>query len=159
MPGKKPTKKELARMKAMNELGESPTSIANRMGRSHNTVIKYLESDVYNDPTIGEMVEKIKEKELNDLYLLGAKGRSRLHELLDKGDSPMIPTIALVDRVFQQRRLLEGNSTQNIHTLSKIVESAQESGDDALRSLTINVNGGQAAIAVSTPQPKIKKEK
>jgi hypothetical protein len=158
MPGKKPTKKELARMKAMNELGGSPTSIADRLGRSHNTVIKYLESDVYNDPAIAEMVEKIKEKELQDLYLLGAKGRQRLHELLDKGDSAMIPTIALVDRVFQQRRLLEGNSTQNIHTLSKIVESAQESGDHALRSLTINVNGGQSGIAISAPQPKTKKE-
>jgi hypothetical protein len=42
------------------------------------------------------MVESIKEKELSDLYLLGAKGRSRLHEQLDKGDSTMIPTIALV---------------------------------------------------------------
>ena len=105
------------------------------------------------------MVENIKEKELSDLYLLGAKGRSRLHELLDKGDSTMIPTIALVDRVFQQRRLLEGNSMQNIHTLSKMVESAQESGDAALRSLTINVHGGQVAIAISTPQPeKTKKE-
>jgi hypothetical protein len=51
-----------------------------------------------------------------------------------------------------------GNSTQNIHTLSKIVESVQESGDDALRSLTINVNGGQAAIAISAPQPKTKEE-
>ena len=146
-------------MKAMNELGESPTSIADRMGRSHNTVIKYLQSDAYKDPAIAEMVENIKEKELSDLYLLGAKGRSRLHELLDKGDSTMIPTIALVDRVFQQRRLLEGNSTQNIHTLSKMVESAQESGDAALRSLTIHVNGSQAAIAIATPQPeKTKKE-
>jgi hypothetical protein len=89
---------------------------------------------------------------------MGAKGRSRLHELLDKGDSAMIPTIALVDRVFQQRRLLEGNSTQNIHTLSKIVESAQESGDHALRSLTINVNGGQSAIVISAPQTKTKKK-
>jgi hypothetical protein len=43
----------------------------------------------------------------------------------------MIPTIALVDLTFQQRRLLEGNSTQNIHTLSKVIESAQESGDNA----------------------------
>jgi hypothetical protein len=68
MPGKRPTKKELARMKAMNELGESPTSIADRMGRSHNTVLKYLESDVYNDPTIAELVEKIKEKELRSLF-------------------------------------------------------------------------------------------
>jgi hypothetical protein len=155
MPGKRPTKKELARMKAMNELGESPTSIAERMGRSHNTVLKYLESDVYNDPTIAEMVEKIKEKELSDLYLLGAKGRHRLHQLLDQGKSTMIPTIALVDRTFQQRRLLEGNSTANIHTLSKVIESAQESGDNALRQVTININHpSQTAIAISAQQPE-----
>jgi hypothetical protein len=154
MPGKKPTKKELARMKAMNEMGESPTSIADRMGRSHNTVIKYLESDVYNDPAIAEMVEKIKEKELSDLYLLGAKGRHRLHQLLDQGKSTMIPTIALVDRTFQQRRLLEGNSTQNIHMLSKIIESAQESGDKALRQVTIINHPGQTAIAISAQQPE-----
>jgi histidinol dehydrogenase len=67
----------------------------------------------------------------------------------------MIPTIALVDRVFQQRRLLEGNSTQNIHTLSKIIESAQESGDNALRQITININHpGQTAIAISAQQPE-----
>jgi hypothetical protein len=156
MPGKRPTKKELARMKAMNEMGESPTSIADRMGRSHNTVIKYLESDVYNDPAIAEMVEKIKEKELSDLYLLGAKGRHRLHQLLDQGKSTMIPTIALVDRTFQQRRLLEGNSTQNIHTLSKVIESAQDSGDNALRAMNITINppNGVTAIAISAQQPE-----
>ena len=124
-------------MKAMNELGESPTSIAARMDRSHNTVIKYLESDVYNDPAICEMVEKIKEKELSDLYLLGAKGRHRLHELIDKGDSQMIPTIALVDRVFQQRRLLEGQSTANIAKLTALIVNAEETGDQGLRAVTI----------------------
>ena len=137
VPGKKPSKKELARMKAMNELGESPTSIAARMDRSHNTVAKYLKSDVYNDPALSEMVEKIKEKELSDLYLLGAKGRHRLHELIDKGDSQMIPTIALVDRVFQQRRLLEGRSTANIATLTALIVNAEESGDQGLRAATI----------------------
>ena len=137
MPGKKPSKKELVRMKAMNELGESPTSIAARMDRSHNTVLKYLSSDVYNDPALSEMVEKIKEKELSDLYLLGAKGRHRLHELVDKGDSQMIPTIALVDRVFQQRRLLEGQSTANIATLTALIVNAEESGDQGLRAATI----------------------
>jgi len=143
VPGKKPSKKELARMKAMNELGESPTSIAARMDRSHNTVIKYLESDVYNDPAICEMVEKIKEKELSDLYLLGAKGRHRLHELIDKGDSQMIPTIALVDRVFQQRRLLEGQSTANIATLTALIVNAEESGDQGLRAATITKGGSE----------------
>jgi len=45
----------------------------------------------------------------------------------------MIKTIALVDRMFQQRRLLEGQSTQNIATLSKLIEAAQDSGDEAMR--------------------------
>ncbi|MBI4527675.1 MAG: hypothetical protein HY695_28085 [Deltaproteobacteria bacterium] len=124
MPGRKPNKRELARMKAMSDLGQSPTAIAKRMGKSHNTVLKYLDSDVYNDPTISKMVERIREKEIEDLYLLGAKGRKRLHELVDKGDSKMIETIALVDRTFQQRRLLEGLSTQNINSLTAIVEAA-----------------------------------
>jgi hypothetical protein len=157
MSRKKPSKKELARMKAMSELGESPNAIAKRMRKSHNTVQKYLASDVYNDPEIAGMVETIKEKELADLYLLGAKGRHRLHELVDEGKTKMIETIALVDRVFQQRRLLEGNSTQNIHTLSKVIEAAQESGDNALRSMSITINqpNGATAVAIS---PQISKK-
>ena len=47
VPGKKPSKKELARMKAMNELGESPTSIAARMDRSHNTVVEVFEAATF----------------------------------------------------------------------------------------------------------------
>jgi hypothetical protein len=132
MPGKKPTKKELAEIKVMAELGESPTSIANRIGRSHNTVLRYLRSEVYNDPAISQLVDRIRNAELADLYLLGAKGRHRLHELVDAGETKMIETIALVDRTFQQRRLLEGNSTQNIAILAKIIEAAQEKGDEAL---------------------------
>ena len=123
MPGRKPTKKELAKMKVMNESGLSPTNIASRMGKGHATVIKYLQSDCYTDPSIKELVNKIRENETNDLYVLGAKGRSRLHELLDEGRSQMIPTIALVDRTFQQRRLLEGKSTDNVsHKLTHILE-------------------------------------
>ena len=110
----------------MNDLGQCPTAIAKELGRSHNTVIKFLESDVYNDPAISGIVEKIKENEINDLYLLGAKGRKRLHELVDKGDSKMIETIALVDRVFQQRRLLEGKSTENIHSITRLIQQVHE---------------------------------
>ena len=49
----------------------------------------------------------------------------------------MIPTIALVDRVFQQRRLLEGQSTANIATLTALIVNAEESGDQGLRAATI----------------------
>src|SRR5215475_7315108 len=126
MPGRRPNKKELAKMKVMSDLGLSATAIAEKLGRSHNTVIKYLDSDVYNDPTISVIVEKIKENEINDLYLLGAKGRKRLHELVDKGDSKMIKTIALVDRVFQQRRLLAGESTANISGITRLINESHE---------------------------------
>ena len=125
MPGKKPTKRQLAEMKVMHELGMSPTNIANQMGKGHGTVIKYLQSDCYTDPGITKLVNKIRDNETNDLYVLGAKGRSRLHEMLDDGEKlQMIPTIALVDRTFQQRRLLEGKSTDNVsHKLTHILES------------------------------------
>ena len=124
MPGKKPTKRQLAEMKVMHELGMSPTNIANQMGKGHGTVIKYLQSDCYTDPGITKLVNKIRDNETNDLYVLGAKGRSRLHEMLDDGEKlQMIPTIALVDRTFQQRRLLEGKSTDNVsHKLTHILE-------------------------------------
>ncbi len=67
------------------------------------------------------MVEQIKVRELDDLYLLGAKGRKRLHDLLDEGQTKMIETIALVDRTFQQRCLLEGGSTANLGIFSKLI--------------------------------------
>ena len=110
-------------MKVMHDLGVSPTAIAQRLGRSHNTVIKYLDSDVFNDPSISQIVERIKEKELSDLYLLGAKARKNLHTMLDQGKGGMIPTVALMDRSFQQRRLLEGRSTENIHNLTAIIQA------------------------------------
>ncbi len=112
-------------MKVMSELGVSPTAIAGKMGKSHHTIQKYLKSDVFTDPTIKAIVEKIRDTELNDLYLLGAKGRQRLHELLDsEKEVQMIPTIALVDRTFQQRRLLEGRSTVNLGLKMQLVFAA-----------------------------------
>ena len=132
MPGKRPTKNELAKMKVMSDVGLTPTTIAGKLGKSHHTVIKYLQSDVYTDPSIGEIVERIKEKETQDLWLLGAKGRQRLHELLDEGKAQMIPTIALVDRAFQQRRLLEGKSTINLGFKTTLIDAAQRLNDEPI---------------------------
>ena len=124
MPGTKPTKKELARMKVMQEIGESPTAIARRMDRSHNTILKYLRSEVFTDPDISQMVAQIKEKETADLYLIGGKARQRIHELLDGGKMRPIEAVATMDRAFQQRRLLEGQSTLNVNSLSALVIGA-----------------------------------
>ena len=38
----------------------------------------------------------------------------------------MIETIALVDRVFQQRRLLEGKSTENIGSITRLIHESHE---------------------------------
>ena len=54
-----------------------------------------------------------KDKELDDLFLIGVKARKRLHELLDEGKTKPIETTAIMDRAFQQRRVLEGKSTEN----------------------------------------------
>jgi hypothetical protein len=125
---RKPTKPELARFKVMADLGVTPNAIGKKVGRDPKTVRYYLQSPVYEtDPDLQEMVELIKARELNDLYLLGAKGRKRLHDLLDEGQTKMIETIALVDRTFQQRRLLEGGSTANVGLLAKLVIAADES--------------------------------
>jgi hypothetical protein len=43
---------------------------------------------------------------------LGAKARKRLHELLDEGNTKAIETTAIMDRTFQQRRLIEGQFTE-----------------------------------------------
>src|SRR5499426_1203870 len=144
MPGRRPNKKELAKMKVMSDLGLSATAIAEKLGRSHNTVIKYLDSDVYNDPTISVIVEKINENEINDLYLLGAKGRKRLHELVDSGNSKMIETIALVDRVFQQRRLLEGKTTENIGSITRLINESHELSIREARERTKKRQGEEA---------------
>ena len=126
MPGKKPNKRELARMKALSDMGESNRSIARQLGKGHGTIKRYLNSDVFTDPSIGKMIERIKEKEDDDLTLLGARGRQHIHEVLDEGKSSLIPLIALVDRTFQQRRLLEGKSTVNMNIRTQLVLAAHE---------------------------------
>ena len=122
-----PNKKELARMKALSDMGETPNAIGNKIGRHHSTVQKYLESEVFTDPDISKMVEQIKNKEIDDLYILGAKAKRNLHALADGGKMRPIENIALLDRVFQQRRLVEGKSTQNVASLTRIIEEAHKS--------------------------------
>ncbi len=127
MPGKKPNKRELARMKVLSDMGESNRSIARQLGKGHGTIKKYLNSDVFtNAPEIDRMVEQIKDREVADLTLLGARGRQHIHELLDEGKSTLIPLIALVDRTFQQRQLLTGKSTVNLNLKMQLVLAAQE---------------------------------
>ena len=110
----KPDNREIAQMTVLSRLGLSACSIGKRLGRSNHTVQKYLDSPIVQSPEVQVLVNLITQKEVTDLRLLGAKARNRLHELLDEGKTKMIETCAVMDRSFQQIRLLEGNSTANL---------------------------------------------
>lgn len=115
--------KEKAEIKALSELGESNYAIEKRTGISHNTVDKYLkDQDAYNDPHMQAKVTQIKEREILDLTVLNVAAKARLHEIAPRMNP--IEAIALMDRTFQQLRLLEGKSTQNVNTLTRIVQEA-----------------------------------
>jgi len=138
MPNIAPTKKELAQFKVLNDLGLTPNAISKRIKRDPKTIKKYLTSDVYTDPEITAMVDLIKEREINDLYLIGAKSRKRIHELLDEGNTKVIETVAIMDRTFQQRRLLEGQSTVNVaqlHADIQALKAAQADKPDKYENL------------------------
>lgn len=115
------TKGELSRIGALHEAGVPKKAIARQVGRDTRTVRRYLQSDVFRDPEIREMIDSIKAKEIEDLCLIGAKARQRIHELLDGGNVKPIEACALLDRTFQQRRLLEGQSTENIAQVTAII--------------------------------------
>ena len=106
-------------MKVLNDLGHSPTAIAAKMQRSHNTIIKYLSSDVLNHPQIQSLIKKMSEQEIKDLTVIGAKARACQNNYLDdvlegvKQPNPIAIT-AIGDRSFQQRQLLQGKSTEII---------------------------------------------
>jgi len=120
--GKKPSKREIAQMTALTQLGMGTYEVGDIMGRSPTTVRKYVNSEMFTDPKFAKLVEEYKSKELIDLTALNITTRQRLHELVPT----MTPLEACMvgDKAFQQRRLLEGKSTTNISTLSKIIQEA-----------------------------------
>ena len=98
-------------MLALAELGKGTDTIAAVMGRSPHTVRRYVQSPMFTDPKFMSLVEEYKQKELIDLTVLNIEARSRLHDLAPT--MTPIEAIALMDKSFQQRRLLEGKSTEN----------------------------------------------
>ena len=128
MPGTKPSKGELAQMKVLSDAGNSPNAIARRIGRDRKTVAKYLQSDVFQNEDIKYLVALLKEKEIEDLILISGKTRAALNNYLDqvlegeKQPNP-IAIVAIQDRCFTQRQLLEGRPTQiNIHSVIEQID-------------------------------------
>jgi uncharacterized protein YerC len=123
--GKKLSTKEQAEIKALSDLNHSTYAIEKRTGISHNTISKYLaNAEAYSDPAMKDKVALIKEKEILDLTVLNVAAKARLHELAPRMNP--IEAIALMDRSFQQLRLIEGKSTSNINTLTRIIEEAHD---------------------------------
>ena len=122
--GKRPTKREVAQMKALKSLGKSTYEVGMLMGRSHHTIKRYCESPLFTDPKMAKLVEEYKSKELLDLTALNISARARLHDLIPV--MTPIEAVATMDKSFQQRRLVEGKSTENIFSLRKIIEDAHK---------------------------------
>jgi len=121
--GKRLNKREQALIKASTELGKSGYQIEKETGISHTTVGKYLkDQEAYSNPKMKEMVAQIKEHEILDLTVLNVRAKQRLHDVAERLNP--IEAIALMDRTFQQIRLLEGKSTTNIASLTKIIQEA-----------------------------------
>jgi hypothetical protein len=127
--GKKLNKREIAEIKALKELGNSNYAIEKRTGITHGTIATYLANqEAYNNPKIKELVARVKENEISDLVVLNLKAKDRLHKIIPSAN--VIEALAVMDRSFQQTRLLEGKSTQNIASLTQIVKSANPELED-----------------------------
>ena len=121
-----PDKKELAQIKVYADMGLSSHAIEKKTGRSKHTIRKYLEMGACDDPEVQQMVAIIKSEELTDLRLIGYKARINLHAQLEGGKMRPIENIAAMDRSFQQVRLLEGESTENVSVSAKIHELSND---------------------------------
>ena len=123
--GQRLSKKETAEMFALVDMGTKKKEIERRTGISPNTINRYLANrEAYADPDMEQKIARIKEKEIFDLTVLNVRAKDRLHDLADRMNP--IEAIALMDRSFQQIRLLEGKSTANISTMTKIIQEANE---------------------------------
>lgn len=116
----RPKKTDLAKFKVLTEIGLTPNAIARKTSFDPKTIRAYLEkTELYQNPVIQEMVEKIKEQAISTNETLLAKSNLVLNEYLDRclsgSEKPqIIPVIAIKDRTFQQNRLLGGHSTENV---------------------------------------------
>ena len=122
-------KKKQGRISKFNEAaiqihrdsGKTNREIADEVGLSTATVRKYKEFDAPEEAQ--EIVEFLKEKELQQMHLITGKCRIAVNKYLDeimegKREINPIAVTAIQDRNFQQRQLLEGRATSNVNLVS-----------------------------------------
>ena len=76
--------------------------------------------------------------------LAGIRGNLLAHvaDCLEEQKEEISPyqAVGMYGILFDKQRLLEGKSTSNIATLTRIVEASQDSGDAALRNQSISID-------------------
>lgn len=108
------------KLKKLLKLKLTGTEVAERMDISESTLYRYLKYL----RTQESKTKEIDSTEITDLALLGAKARMQLSEKIES--MKPIELIALIDRTFQQRRLLQGKSTANVSVLANIIAEAHK---------------------------------
>lgn len=131
----RPKKTDVARFKAMQDLGMSNFAIGRQLGFDAKTIKHHLDSMDFSDPELRAMIEKIKDAEINQLHVIGQRAREILLGYLSdviegKREPNIISVIAALDRTFQQRQLLTGKSTMNVSVFARVVEAACEDNQD-----------------------------
>lgn len=122
----KPTKREIAEIKVLHNIGYSENAIGQMIGKSNHTIKKYLNSELLNDNQVKKMIDRITAKEVADLNVIGLKSRQCQHIYLNavldgKKEVNPIAVTAIGDRTSRQRRLLENKPTSNLEVYSQFI--------------------------------------
>lgn len=76
-------------------------------------------------------LQSLKDAEVDELYIIAHEARQHLYKLLKGGKLRGIETTAILDRVFQQRRELQGKAHTAANIFTLIVQKADETILDA----------------------------
>jgi hypothetical protein len=98
---------KIAKIIVNSEEGYSDKRNAEMNGVDRKTVRKYsrIPLQLLSAHT-QELILHFRKTEIDNLTIICAKALKRIHELLDSGDSTMIPTLAVYDRALNARQLL-----------------------------------------------------
>lgn len=118
--GVKTLKFNTKKLKRLLKLKIPGTEVAERVGISEATLYRYLNFL----KTQSSKITEIDNTEIIDLALLGARARMRLAQRIETMNP--IELTAVMDRTFQQRRLLQGKSTANVSVLADIIFEAHK---------------------------------
>jgi hypothetical protein len=118
--------------------GKSERAIAKAVGFSRTTVRKILKNV---DPD-QKLVDQLIKNENADLVQIGALARNNLFYRFTTSSPNVIESTAVMDRAFSQRRLLGGQSTQNVAIEAiATIKDEREAVSERIERLESLING------------------